>query len=394
MDEAQKNKTLTQPVLEQKIEIEKLTGGSGHYFFGYYDVAAFDAGGKRHLYHKVDFMDRLPAKDDVAALGLIDIATGKTTKIAETTAWNFQQGAMFQWNPAAPDQEVIYNVRVGNSYQAVIKDVNTGKERMMEMPVAAIDPKGKYALSINFARIFDYRPGYGYAGIPDVYKNILAPVDDGIFLVDMATGNGRLIMSLRQINGMLDNTRSAVKNTKLVINHISFNTDGTRFVAFVRNMPAPGERRYTALITADADGGNAYVLSDYGMSSHYHWRDEAHLLVYAEHEEGSQLYLLRDKSQDYEVIDRDFFRADGHCSFSPDRKRILYDSYPQNNYRHLYVYDLPGHQGADLAALYSHPAATGDIRCDLHPRWRPDGKMISFDSTHENQRHIYLARVA
>ena len=31
-----------------------------------------------------------------------------------------------------------------------------------------------------------------------------------------------------------------------------------------------------------------------------------------------------------------------------------------------------------------------DLRCDLHPRWNEDGSMISFDSTHEGQRAVYI----
>lgn len=378
----------------QKAPVERLTQGNGHYFFGYYDMAAFDINGKYHLYHKVDFMDRLPTAKDVAELGMIEIASRRSIRIAETTAWNFQQGAMFQWNPARPDQEVVYNVRDGNSYRAIIHDVKTSRERRLEMPVAAIDSRGRYALSINFSRVFDFRPGYGYAGMADINRNCKSPEDDGIFLIDMTTGKGRLIMSLQKINELLWDTRSIVKNGRLVINHISFNTDGSRLIAFVRNIPVPGKPWGTALITADADGANVYVLSDYRMSSHYHWRDETHLLIYAEHRQDNQLYLLRDKSQDCEIVDREFFRADGHCSYSPDRKRILYDSYPQSNYRHLYVYDLEGHTGADLASFYSDPVSTGDIRCDLHPRWHPDGRMVSFDSTHERRRHIYMAQIA
>ena len=38
-----------------------------HYFFGYYDLRASQ--GKRHLCHRVKFMDRLPEEGDVAELG-------------------------------------------------------------------------------------------------------------------------------------------------------------------------------------------------------------------------------------------------------------------------------------------------------------------------------------
>lgn len=389
-------------IKNQTVPITKLTDGDGCYFFGYYDVAAFDAGGKFHLYHRVGFMDRLPTRDDSAELGMINIETKEKVKIAETTAWNFQQGAMFQWNPAAPDREVVYNVRVGETYRAVIKNIKTRNERLLEMPVAALDPKGRYALGINFSRVFDFRPGYGYHGIEDLHKNTAAPGDDGVFRIDMTTGKGRLILSLQQIHNLLQNTGSCVKKGKILINHITCNTDGSRFVFLVRNFPEPGTNWGTVTITANCEGEEAYVLNaystntehtaNYSMTSHYHWKDEHSLLAYAIQAEGYQLYLLRDKSQEYEIIDRDFFKGDGHCSYSPDRTRILYDSYPKDNYRPLYVYDIHGRKGHTLALLYSVPLIT-DARCDLHPRWHPNGRMISFDSTHENQRHIYLARL-
>ncbi|MBO7148951.1 MAG: hypothetical protein J6V93_03750, partial [Clostridia bacterium] len=62
-----------------------------HYFFGYYDMRADDGSG-RHLCHRVSFIDKLPLHDDIAEVGYLE--NKKFIKIGETTAWNFQQGAM------------------------------------------------------------------------------------------------------------------------------------------------------------------------------------------------------------------------------------------------------------------------------------------------------------
>jgi len=32
-------------------------------------------------------------------------------------------------------------------------------------------------------------------------------------------------------------------------------------------------------------------------------------------------------------------------------------------------------------------------RCDLHPRWRPDGKLLGFNSLHEGTRQVYVIDV-
>jgi hypothetical protein len=377
------------PIENQSVPMVRLTEGAGHFFFGYYDVAAFDAGGKRHLYHRVGFMDRQPRADDIAELGLIDIETKVRTVIGSTTAWNFQQGSMLQWNPTAPDREVIYNFRSDGICRAAILDLPTGKTRRLDRPVAALDPKGRYALSLNFARLFDFRPGYGYPGLTDPNARAEAPDDDGVFRIDLADGQSRLLLSLADIRRLLRDTESVVREGKLVVNHLTFNPDGSRFVLLARSFPEPGKAWGTVAITANADGSDVYVLNPYRMTSHYHWRDNSHLLAYALHAAGTQLYLLRDYSQECDMISDAFFKADGHCSYSPDRSRILYDSYAVENYRHLYLYDVARGTGRKLASLYSVPNADTSIRCDLHPRWSPDGARVSFDSTHESQRHIY-----
>jgi Tol biopolymer transport system component len=133
-----------------------------------------------------------------------------------------------------------------------------------------------------------------------------------------------------------------------------------------------------------------YILNDYSYASHYHWRDPEHLLIHSRKDNSNELYLLKDKTQNFQAVDKNFFLKDGHCSYSPDRNFILYDSYPDElSYRNLYLYDLRKHKGIRLVSLYSDPVSNGDIRCDLHPRWNRTGTAISFDSTHEGHRHIY-----
>lgn len=43
-----------------------------------------------------------------------------------------------------------------------------------------------------------------------------------------------------------------------------------------------------------------------------------------------------------------------------------------------------------LGSFYSMPVSCNDIRCDLHPRWNDTGSAVSFDSTHEGYRGIYM----
>lgn len=377
------------PVKDALFPAERLTDESAHQFFGYYDIPAFSGDAKRHLVNKVEFYDRLPKEDDKAELGVLDLTTHAYQKVSETRAWNFQQGAMLQWNPQAPDKEVIFNVRKGDAYRGAILNIETKERRLLDRPVANVDPTGKWALSVNFSRLFPFRPGYGYAGIPDAGEKTNAPEDDGVWLIDLSNGQSKLILSLAQV-AQLAPEGSPLRTMKILVNHITFNTDGSRFVFLVRNFPTATMNWKTSVFTANRDGSEPFLLINHGVASHYHWRDPGQVLFWAGVKGKNGLFLLKDRTEEAELYDEAFFRADGHCNYSPDRAWLLYDSYPQkDSYRRLYVYDLKKKKGYTLGAYYSDPKISSDIRCDLHPRWALDGKAVTFDSIHEGRRHIY-----
>ncbi|MGI6561328.1 MAG: hypothetical protein ACOX3Q_02030 [Clostridia bacterium] len=376
--------------------VRRISPGEGYFFFGYYDLPAFDPTGRFHLAHKVSFMDRLHVKGDKAQIGIIEIETGKFEALDITEAWNFQQGAMLQWNPKAKGREIIYNRLEDGVYVGVIMDINTGKKRYTDYPVANVSSSGEYALGINMSRLYDFRPGYGYATIEDPFKNENHPKEDGIFLTDMESGKGKLILSLQDIWDFSGGYFQG-EDQKMVINHITFNTDQSRFLFLPRNFPKPGERHKTAIITADKEGKDLFLLSDYGIQSHYHWKDKNTVIFFSD---GKELKCRKGDLNTYELIDRTYegrliaegaFTKDTHMSYSPDRKRLLMDTYPSKiGMRSLSIYDFEEDTQIMLGSFYSMPVSCNDIRCDLHPRWNDTGSAVSFDSTHEGYRGIYM----
>ncbi len=359
------------------------------YFFGYYDLLSYDADDRRHLFHRVnvDFCGGLPTEHDAAELGYIDLETGEVTCFAETTAWNYQQGAMLQWNPGNPNEEVIFNIRDGKEYRAVTLNLKTGKRKVADRPVANVSPDGKWGLSINLSRVYDFRPGYGYCGVRDPWYDVNTPADDGVYLIDMETGKSKLIIDYQHIWNEFGNKE--FEGCKFVVNHITFNTASNRFLFLNRNFKRPGDGIWaTSLFTSDLDG-NLYELLDCTCVSHYNWKDEKTICGYLEYNGKRGIYELEDQTKNGVELHSPYFGRDIHTIYSPDRRYLIGDSYPDSkSERTIYIYDMKTGESAPLYAEFSKAPVIGDNRCDLHNIWNHRGDRISYDSTHRGKREI------
>lgn len=356
-------------------------------FFGYYDKKQISSDGKYFLFLDVQFQDREPKEKDKAEVFIGEIKTGKTEKIGETYAWNFQQGCMLSW---LNNDEIIYNIRNDKEFFSIIYNIKDGKQKIIERPISCVYPENKTALSLNFSRLAKWRPGYGYEGGIDKYENKKWPEEDGIYFVDLKTGKYKLIIPLEK---MLDFRKEKdIKNSYGWFNHTLFNKDGTRF-CFVNRWKEKEEQSHkTRFITSDIEGEQIYDLIDSYLISHFGWKNDKEIIIWAEIDSEKGFWILEDKSGKYKKVGENIQKEDGHCSFSQNTKFILYDTYPIENYRYLKIYDIGKNEEKILGKFYSLSSLTGPIRCDLHPRWE-DENIISFDSVHENYRRCYILEI-
>ncbi len=380
------------------ITLQRLSPAGEHCFFGYYDVPAL-LPVERHLCHRVPFRERAPGPVDVAELGTLPLdGSACFTPLAETSAWNFQQGSLLQ-TLGGTDGRFIHNAREPSAPslpRAVIRDARGAEQRSVSRPVATVSTDGRSALSVSFARLLAFRPGYGYAELVDRTFAESQPAGDGLWLLDLRSGNESLVLSLATLGARLRDLAPEFTG-RLLVNHATFNPSSGRFVALVRNFPDPATPRAwrTALVTAARDGSDLRVQGPATYASHYWWRDDATLLCWCDGPCGHQLYAIDDATGAFTVIDGEFFRADGHMSVSPDGRWLLYDSYPDAGGRqHVYLYDLAARCGHAVAQLATAPVPDVDLRCDLHPRWIDGGRRFSIDSTHEGYRAVYLATIS
>ena len=263
------------PILYQKAPIERLTREPGHWFYGYYDVQPFSADNEYHLIHRVDFENRMTRAHDTATVGMIRLRDNFFEPLDDTLAWNFQQGSLLRWTPWAPNDEVMYNTVSYFKLVTKILNVKTGEARLWERPTATVADNGSVALSVNFPRIYGFRAGYGYACLPDDFADQKTPADDGVWRIEPATGKSELVLSLQQCFELAAPYMTEEERSwKYLINHITLNPSGTRFVALMRGKPerlGGGWRTFT--ITANTDGSDAFLMMK-SVASHYHWKND------------------------------------------------------------------------------------------------------------------------
>jgi dipeptidyl aminopeptidase/acylaminoacyl peptidase len=379
----------------QPAPVRAITRGPHFHWFGYYDKLQFDPDSRRVLGMQVRFEHRSPAPDDEIRLGVIDLSDNdRWTEIGATKAWNWQQGCMLQWVPGSRD-EVIWNTRNDREkrFESVILNFRSGKKRTLPNPVYALSPDGRSAIYPDFRRLNDTRPGYGYAGLPDPNAAVLEPKDAGLWRMDLQTGKSEMLLSLARIAAVA-NPHEEMRGAKHWFNHLLYNTDGSRFT-FLHRWRAERHKNSwsTRMLTADRDGSDLFVIDPFGQTSHFIWRDPRHILAWAWHpSHENRFYLLEDKTGKAEVIGRDVMTRNGHCTYLPGNRWILNDAYPDRDRQQpLYLYEVATGRVVELGRFLSPADYKGEWRCDLHPRFSPDGKSVVIDSPHGgNGRQMYL----
>jgi hypothetical protein len=369
-----------------------ITKGPKFHWFGYYDKLQFDPAGRYALGMEVDFEHRSPRPDDVIRLGMVDLADNdRWTELGATRAWNWQQGAMLQWLPGSRD-EVIWNDRREGAFASVVKNVKTGRERVLPAPVYCLSPDGREAVYCDFRRLNDCRPGYGYAGIPDPNKDQLTPDDAGIWRMDLKTGKSSLVVSIADA-ARIPYPGGYSRNAKHWFNHLLYSTDGRRLI-FLHRWRGDKEGRSfsTRMFTAARDGRDLYILDPHGKTSHFIWRDPQHVLAWAWHpSHGERFYLYRDKTEQVEVVGKDVMTVNGHCTYLPGGRYILNDTYPdRERNQNVYLYEIATARRIPLRSFHSPREYSGEWRCDTHPRSSPDGLKVIVDSPHAGGRQMYL----
>ncbi len=404
----EKFKTNTKGLEKSKIYIPArvITHGPKHHWFGYYDKLQFDPSNRFILSMEVNFEGRSPKPNDEISIGMVDLKNNdEWIELGKSKAWSWQQGCMLQFIPGS-DSLVIWNDRFDNKFISHILNIYTKKEKILPFAIYALSPDGIHAVTTDFERIQDTRPGYGYAGITDPNKDFIAPDNAGIYVCNLITGEKKLSITYAQMNrfeGLADDDSNADRlEQKNWFNHLLFNTDGSRFI-FLHRWKAKTKRNVggfaTLMYTSDLDGIDIRLVDPSNYTSHFIWKNSEHITAWTvQPSHGAGFYVFMDgQPEETYVLNQQKMPVNGHNTYLPGNGNwILNDSYPdQDRMQHVYLYNTEKDIKIPLGDFYLPVEYKGEWRCDTHPRSSNNGKMVCIDCpTSSGGRQLVLMDIS
>lgn len=349
-----------------------------HCYFGYYDKSPINDSGDKILYLKTSVKET-----NQAFICVYDLRAESKRVLATTNIWNTQQGCMLQWISNNSISYNIYNEQ-NQEYQTVQLNVDTMDT--IFFPRAAYSYSNDFSsfLSLNFYRLELYAAGYGYK-----FNESLSLMDDGIWEVSAQKGV-ELLVNLERIVSFRPHYD---ENLKHYVNHLSYCPDSRRII-FIHRWLDKANYFKSRLLIYNKDCDELKVLLDNGHVSHFCWKSEKELLIYATNNDGYSGYFILNIDDGESCCISSLPKEDGHPSFSYDYRYVVTDTYP-NNLRNqfLFVYDMPERRLYLIDRLYSPMKYFDEQRCDLHPRWGKRNNTIFVDTTCKGERMLRMYKV-
>lgn len=348
-----------------------------HVFYGYYDISPFNNKTDEYIFCN------LIEKENKIHIMLSSFSGDKEIELAETKAWNWQQGCRLRWMPNN-NREIVFNDFDGNNYFARIVNVDTKLERRICTSLYDISPNGQLGLSIDFERLGSKRPGYGYT-CRQYDESSHDLLNDKIELVDLKSNTKRTLLTYADIIKI-----PGCKTTNICqnyLNHLCFSPSGRKFLFFWLTADFDWHKAY--LLVHNIETGTTKLLENSDKVSHYVWQDEDTIICTAIDEKMDWHYKQYNVSTgEHSEIFGNLLNNDGHPSMLGNRI-LLTDTYPNiNGYQKIYVVDLDKRTHKDLISIYSHCCYDGERRTDLHPRLDREKKIVCFDANVNGYRTL------
>lgn len=325
-------------------------GPHDHLLANYFAINAWSADFRYLAVLETDVNGRLPRAGERCTVGLVDTQDGnRFVPVTTTACWNFQEAAMLHWLPNEPDTFVFNDVRDG-AFVAVVMNWRTKAERVVPCPVSAVSRDGRWAVSVNYARLHLTRPDYGYAGEgQDARAATTWPEDDGLWLVDLATGEAKLILSVAQGRARMPPPKAVPGrpgNPLAYYCHTVFNPSATRIFFLARTVDWFEKETHkipqwlTTSFTVRTDGTDLRrcFADDTAGGSHFNWLDDENMVVTtwptgaSGRKSGRHMKFRVGEEEKGRPMAPGLLDWDGHCVYSPNGRWMSTEGYYDFNF--------------------------------------------------------------
>ena len=384
------------------LAVEQVTFGPRHHFFGYIGqslTVPWSSDGRYIVALRTAYHDHMPEPGDAADVVLIDTQQGKrVVRVDRSRAWNFQQGTMFYWNPDSPGTQFFFNDRDPKTQRVftVLYDIKEHRRirecRFDDVPVAngGVCPKGGFFLAINYGRMARLRPVTGYPGVADPTARVAAPDNDGIFRVDVATGQRRLLVSFRQLRDLLRDKHERIDEVGFYINHSLCSRNGELVYFYARARYGDKTMAVNAPCSVRTDG-TGLTAHEY-IGGHPEWAEGSRVIG----QKGNRqvLYDVEKKEVVGQIATPEIIpKPGGDIALSPDGKWFVngYGAGGKNYYVIVRLSDGAYVRSQDFSR---GPYVRGELRIDPAPRWNRTSDAVLVPCwTKDGTRQMFILRI-
>jgi hypothetical protein len=366
----------------------------GETFFGYYDKSPVNSSGDYVLFHQVNHSTlEAPSASQPIQVLCMRLSDHRVVAEFETSAYNWQQGARLQWITETSFVFNDFDPAVGNYVSRVVEVGREVKTRTLSSPIYDTY-EGRFFLTLNFSRLGAYSPDYGYRNIRLNERNSDKLKEDGVFFGSINAQDSQSPMLLATLDSLIKlKPVATMRGAQHTINHIMISPDGTSFLVIHRWLN--GGQRFDRLFNISIDGKRKRILADRSMVSHLSWINSTTVGGFFRNDSGTDGYFTIDvlTGEQKDLISWTSWKlGDGHPSFRPGV--MLTDSYPNKaRLKVLSLVDFRNHRIITLGEFFESLRYHGESRCDLHPRFSPDGHFVYFDSVHSGRRRLYRMHI-
>lgn len=290
------------------------------------------------------------------------------------------------WHPAFPASRIVYNTLENGTAKARVLDLGSGDHEDWETSFYAISRDGSRAVTLDFGKLASYRDGYGFPACSTDPGS--GPANSNLLLIDTTSGKAESVLDLNWCC-----RRIPVGSTSLgYFNHASFSPDSKRIGVF--HIRETEEGRKIVFWFVHAETGERHCLETDRLVSHYCWISDGQILVTNRDPALKWRYSVLDVESGV-LHDLDVpLNRDGHPMSSGVDKMIVTDCTPdERRDQSVFLADPAFTRISQVASLHTPPRFSGPIRCDLHPRFSPDGNWLAIDRVKSGHRILSAFKI-